>query len=89
MLKGQLHTHTTFSDGNMTPQEVADIYAGMGFGFLAFTDHDHLLKPSYREAIAAVHSELTIFFGIELTVPSRKGYVHVSRIEGEQTESSG
>ncbi len=84
MLKGQLHTHTTFSDGNMTPQEVADVYAGMGFGFLAFTDHDHLLKPLYREAIAAVRSELMIFFGIELTVPCRKGYVHVSRIEGEQ-----
>lgn len=84
MLKGQLHTHTICSDGNLTPQEVADVYAGMGFDFLAFTDHDHLLKASYRETIAAVRSELLIFFGVELTVPCRKGYVHVSRIEGER-----
>ena len=33
-LKGQLHTHTTFSDGTLTPQEVADIYAALGFDFL-------------------------------------------------------
>ncbi|MFZ4437676.1 MAG: PHP domain-containing protein [Syntrophales bacterium] len=84
MLKGQLHTHTTCSDGNLSPQEVADIYAGMGFDFLAFTDHDHLLKASYRETIAAVRSKLLIFSGVELTVPSSKGYVHVSRIEGER-----
>ncbi len=83
-LKGQLHIHTTLSDGTMTPQEAADVYAGMGFDFLAFTDHDHLLKPSYREAIAAVRSEMLIFPGIELTVPCSKGYVHVSRIEGER-----
>ncbi len=84
MLKGQLHTHTTCSDGNLTPQEVADVYADMGFDFLAFTDHDHLLKASYGETIAAVRSELLIFLGVELTVPCRKGYVHVSRIEGER-----
>jgi hypothetical protein len=84
LLRGQLHTHTTCSDGSLTPQEVADIYAGLGFDFLAFTDHDHLLKPSYRLAIASVRSELLIFSGIELTVQSRKGYVHVSRIEGDR-----
>lgn len=83
LLKGQLHIHTTCSDGNLTPQEIADIYAHMGFDFLAFTDHDHLLRPSYRRALASVRSELLIFPGVELTVQSRKGYVHVSRIEGE------
>jgi hypothetical protein len=84
LLRGQLHTHTTCSDGSQTPQEVADIYAGLGFDFVAFTDHDHLLKPSYRTALASVRSELLIFSGVELTVKSRKGYVHVSRIEGDR-----
>ena len=46
ILKGQLHTHTTFSDGTMTPQEVADAYAALGFDFLPFTELDHLLKPA-------------------------------------------
>lgn len=84
LLRGQLHTHTTCSDGSLTPQEVAGIYAGLGFDFLAFTDHDHLLKRSYRRSIASVRSGLLIFSGVELTVNSRKGYVHVSRIEGER-----
>lgn len=84
LLKGQLHIHTTFSDGSLAPQEIADIYAGMGFDFLAFTDHDQLLRPSYRRAIASIRSRLLIFPGVELTVQSCKGYVHVSRIEGER-----
>jgi hypothetical protein len=84
LLKGQLHIHTTCSDGSLTPQEIADIYARLGFDFLAFTDHDHLLRPSYRRALASVRSGLLIFAGVELTVQSRKGYVHVSRIEGER-----
>ncbi|MBN2284347.1 MAG: PHP domain-containing protein [Deltaproteobacteria bacterium] len=82
-LKGQLHIHTTFSDGRLTPQEAADTYARLGFDFIAFTDHDHLLKPSYRDAVTSVKTELMVFFGIELTVGTPFGYVHVSRIEGD------
>lgn len=83
ILKGQLHTHTTFSDGALTPQEVADVYAALGFDFLAFTDHDHLLKPAYARMIRQIKSTLILFYGIELTVPCSKGYVHVNRIKGD------
>jgi hypothetical protein len=82
LLKGGLHIHTTCSDGALTPQEIADAYAERGYDFIAFTDHDHLLKPNYREIYAQVKSNLILFHGIELTV-FIKGYVHVSRIEGE------
>lgn len=82
-LKGQLHIHTTFSDGRLTPQEMADIYASLGFDFIAFTDHDHLLKPTYRKAIEEVRTNMLVFFGIELTIRTRWGYVHVNEIEGE------
>ncbi|HOM07564.1 MAG TPA: PHP domain-containing protein [Syntrophales bacterium] len=84
MLRGQFHVHTTFSDGTMTPEEVVSAYERLGFHFLAVTDHDHLLKPSYGDTIAALDSPLLIFTGIELTIHCRKGYVHVSRIEGER-----
>lgn len=87
ILKGQLHTHTTMSDGRLTPQETADLYEKLGFDFLAFTDHDHLLKPSYRQIIKEVKTGLVIFLGIELTIQTRWGYVHVSRIEGGGSES--
>lgn len=41
-LKGNLHSHTTNSDGQATPQEMADWYEKNGYAFLAITDHDHI-----------------------------------------------
>ena len=82
LLKGCLHTHTTCSDGKLTPQQVADAYESKGYDFIAFTDHDYLLKPNYREEYAAIRTGMIIFSGIELTV-FVKGYVHVSKIEGD------
>ena len=39
MLKGNLHTHTTRSDGKQTPEEVMRTYKEHGYDFLAITDH--------------------------------------------------
>ena len=36
---GNLHTHSTLSDGLRTPQQVIARYRGQGWGFMAFTDH--------------------------------------------------
>lgn len=81
-LKGCLHTHTTCSDGKMTPQEVADAYERLGYDFLAFTDHDHLWRPDQEARYDAVRSGLLLLRGVELTVFER-GYLHVNRIRGE------
>lgn len=37
--KGNLHAHTTASDGQRPPQEVVGIYQQHGYDFLALTDH--------------------------------------------------
>ena len=37
--KGNLHTHSTASDGLLTPEEVIDWYRSRGYHFLALTDH--------------------------------------------------
>ena len=37
--KGNLHLHTTESDGKITPQEAVAAYAGYEYDFLAITDH--------------------------------------------------
>ena len=58
VLKGCLHTHTTCSDGKMTPQQVADAYEARGYDFIAFTDHDYLLKPIDMSRLLAVTHEL-------------------------------
>ncbi len=39
-MKGNLHTHTTSSDGQRPHQEVVDDYARRGYGFLMISDHD-------------------------------------------------
>ena len=39
-LKGNLHTHTTRSDGARPPQDVIDDYAGRKYDFLMISDHD-------------------------------------------------
>ena len=40
--KGNLHTHTLWSDGNQFPEMVADWYKSKGYHFLSLTDHDIL-----------------------------------------------
>ncbi len=40
--KGNIHTHTTESDGDSSPEHVAEWYNAHEYDFLALTDHDHL-----------------------------------------------
>jgi hypothetical protein len=37
--KGNLHTHTTISDGKKTPEECLKIYEDQGYDFISLTDH--------------------------------------------------
>ncbi|MCX7680095.1 MAG: PHP domain-containing protein [Spirochaetes bacterium] len=80
-MKGCIHIHTNCSDGDLSPQQVADEYSRRGYDFIAFTDHDYLLKPNYREEYARVKTDMIVFHGVELTVFA-KGYMHINRIEG-------
>lgn len=45
-LRGNLHTHSTGSDGALPPQQVVDRYAAKGYDFLMISDHDALTDPS-------------------------------------------
>jgi histidinol phosphatase-like PHP family hydrolase len=50
--KGNLHVHSTASDGKLTPDQVIDWHRRRGYHFLALTDHGVLsearTKPNYR-----------------------------------------
>ncbi len=39
-IRGNLHTHTTNSDGTCEMQEVINTYANLGYQFLSISDHD-------------------------------------------------
>ena len=43
-LKGDLHMHTTASDGGNTMLEMADAARGLGYRYIAITDHSQSLK---------------------------------------------
>ncbi len=60
-----LHTHTYFSDGTLSPEAVVALAAERGLAALAITDHDSLesLEPARR----AVNVGLDLVPGVELS----------------------
>jgi len=48
--RGNLHLHTTHSDGRLSPAEAVQMYRRRGYDFLAITDHWHLTDPDELEA---------------------------------------
>ena len=58
-LKGNLHTHTTNSDGKLTPEETLSLYERKGYAFLSLTDHGILSDPK------SLRSKLLLLAGVE------------------------
>jgi hypothetical protein len=82
-LKGNLHTHTSYSDGAHLPLEILKIYEDLGYAFVAITDHDYLIRPSYWENIPDRYGGLLVFKGIELEY-APLSYQHIGKIIGEE-----
>lgn len=78
-LKGNLHTHSTKSDGALTPEQVANFYASNGYGLLSITDHEKLTKLS--------HEKLVLIPGIETSAgETRVGYGYHLIVLGVEDE---
>ena len=73
-LRGNLHSHTTESDGPYSPQATVDLYAATGHDFLAFTDHGK------NTPVKSVDPRgMLLISGVELSLPggSFGGGLHV------------
>lgn len=71
-----LHTHSTASDGTLTPTALVERAAGVGVRLLALTDHD--TTAGLAEAAAAARSlGLTLVPGVEISVTWGGRTVHV------------
>ena len=60
-LKGNLHSHSTFSDGHLTPEQMKEAYKHHGYDFLAVTDHD-----IYTDTRMLTEEKFTMLQGFEL-----------------------
>ena len=67
-LKGNLHTHTTESDGAFTPAENIHWHEENGYDFVAITDHDRVTDPRLF-----CEPELITLPGAELSLGATKG----------------
>ena len=70
-----LHSHTTFSDGTLTPAELVTAAIAAGVKALAITDHDTL--AGWDEAINAAGDALEIVPGVELSTVENGRSLHI------------
>lgn len=71
-----LHTHTTASDGTLTPTELVQAAALLGIALLAITDHD--TTAAIAEAQSATQStSVRLLPGVELSAEGPPGKCHL------------
>ena len=65
--RGNLHTHSTRSDGGLSPEAVCQFYKDMGYDFLAITDH-FMERFNYPITDTSPYrtDDFTTIFGAEL-----------------------
>jgi len=62
--KGNLHTHTTLSDGLLSPEGTASLYADKDYDFLFITDHGKVVDPEELNEI--ISRDLIVVPGVEI-----------------------
>jgi hypothetical protein len=71
-LKGNLHMHTTKSDGSLSPQDAINIYKNAGYDFIALTDH-------WVESDSLEYDDFLVLPGCEFNVGeiAKQGIYHI------------
>jgi predicted metal-dependent phosphoesterase TrpH len=82
LLKGNLHTHTTFSDGRHPVDQVVARYRELGYDFLAITDHDDRIHEDYWFQIPAGDDQMLVLPGVEIDY--RPLGQHVGKVTGDR-----
>lgn len=74
-----LHTHTNYSDGDLSPNELIRLAIEKRVGILGITDHDTLdgIKQIDKTNSLIVDSGIQIIDGVELSAKVSKGRMHI------------
>ncbi len=71
-----LHIHSTFSDGSLSPAELLKKAHGLGLKAIAITDHDTLAGIDIFKKNAR-HNSIKIITGVELSASHEKHSIHI------------
>ncbi len=80
-----LHSHSTASDGRLSPSELVSLAVSRGLTALALTDHDTVAGLT-EAAVACSSQGLTFVPGIELEVETETGEFHLLGLGLKQWE---
>lgn len=72
-----LHSHSTISDGRLTPAQLVDLAASRGVRILSLTDHDIIDGLPEAFEAAARHPGFTLIPGIEMSTDVPGNEVHI------------
>ena len=75
--RADLHTHSTFSDGVLTPTELIELAYRGGVRVMALTDHDTTEGLPEAFAAAARYPDFTLIPGIEMSTDVPGSEVHI------------
>lgn len=75
--RADLHTHSTFSDGQLTPTQLIDLAYQNGVRVISLTDHD--IVDGLPEAFGAAgkYADMTLIPGIEMSTDVPGNEVHI------------
>ncbi len=71
-----LHTHSTASDGTLTPAELVRFADEIGLQALALTDHD-TVEGNFEAQVEAERTGIKFIPGVEISCDFGKGNVHI------------
>jgi len=77
--KGNIHTHTTWSDGDRPPQDVYLWFRERGYNFLAITDHNTITDPAVFRLLER-RGKFVMIPGEEVTMMGAGHQVHVNAL---------
>lgn len=70
--KTNFHTHSTVSDGKLTPRELRDAYKEKGYSILAITDHSVMVEHQHLN-----QPDFLMLTGVEVDVEERDNEVNL------------
>jgi hypothetical protein len=85
--RGNIHTHSNWSDGDRHPRDVYTWYRNHGFAFVALTDHNTRASPQTFKALEK--QSFVIIAGEELTMTVQRTRVHVNGLCTKKTIGGG